>query len=130
MHDYVGKKCPYCKTIIQDGEDCTICDVCGMPHHKNCWDENHGCTTFGCTKHDISNEPISLQQPVASISPNNLPQRRKSLISYLKSVRHAAKTDLTVAIPLAKAMYICGGVIVAALSIYKIQSVYQFDQEA
>jgi hypothetical protein len=156
-----------------------------MPHHKNCWDENHGCTTFGCTKHDISNEPISLQQPVASISPNNLPQRRKSLISYLKSVRHAAKTDLTVAIPfwffiigviltcigifypvpsrvfsfinieqyvggdaynasieaairggeiagaqMAKAMYICGGVIVAALSIYKIQSVYQFDQEA
>ena len=24
------------------------CSACEMPHHKDCWIENQGCTTFGC----------------------------------------------------------------------------------
>ena len=25
-----------------------VCSACEMPHHKDCWIENQGCTTFGC----------------------------------------------------------------------------------
>ncbi len=25
-----------------------MCSACEMPHHKDCWIENQGCTTFGC----------------------------------------------------------------------------------
>ena len=43
-----GKKCPYCQTIIADEEQIVNCGVCGISHHKACWEENRGCTTFGC----------------------------------------------------------------------------------
>ena len=48
MHAYVGKNCPFCNTSFKDGDDIVICSDCDMPHHKDCWIENCGCTTFGC----------------------------------------------------------------------------------
>ena len=48
MNDYAGKVCPYCKTEFKPGDDIIICSECDMPHHKDCWIENQGCTTFGC----------------------------------------------------------------------------------
>lgn len=47
--DFAGKVCPYCKAEFKEGDDVVICSVCEMPHHKECWTENQGCTTFGCT---------------------------------------------------------------------------------
>ena len=47
---YVGKICPYCKTAIKEGEDVIACPACGIPHHRGCWEENNGCTTFGCSE--------------------------------------------------------------------------------
>ena len=49
MNDYTGKICPYCKTGFKAGDDIVLCSACDMPHHKDCWIENQGCTTFGCT---------------------------------------------------------------------------------
>lgn len=48
MNDYTGKICPYCKTEFRPGDDIIVCSECDMPHHKDCWIENQGCTTFGC----------------------------------------------------------------------------------
>lgn len=47
--DFMGKICPYCKTEFKEDDEVVICSVCEMPHHKECWIENSGCTTFGCT---------------------------------------------------------------------------------
>lgn len=44
----INKTCPYCQTKIKDGVEYTVCAECGTPHHRECWDENRGCTTFGC----------------------------------------------------------------------------------
>lgn len=49
MGKYTGKICPYCKTAFQDDDEIVICSSCEMPHHKECWIENQGCTTFGCS---------------------------------------------------------------------------------
>lgn len=46
---FVGKVCPYCKCEIKEDDVVVICSDCEMPHHKECWIENKGCTTFGCT---------------------------------------------------------------------------------
>lgn len=46
---YLGKTCPYCKTPFKKGETVVFCSVCDMPHHLSCWQDNQGCTTFGCT---------------------------------------------------------------------------------
>ncbi len=48
MNDYTGKICPYCKTEFHPNDDIVVCSECDMPHHKDCWIENQGCTTFGC----------------------------------------------------------------------------------
>ena len=48
MNSYIGKICPFCKTEFKDGDDIVVCSSCDMPHHKDCWIENQGCTTFGC----------------------------------------------------------------------------------
>lgn len=48
MNKYVGKICPYCKSVLTEDDMIVVCSDCDMPHHKDCWIENKGCTTFGC----------------------------------------------------------------------------------
>ena len=48
MNKYIGKICPFCKTEFKENDDIVLCSSCDMPHHKDCWIENQGCTTFGC----------------------------------------------------------------------------------
>ena len=62
MTEYVGKICPYCKCTIREDDDVVICSECEMPHHRDCWVENQGCTTFGCTGtiQGVGNGPTSV----------------------------------------------------------------------
>lgn len=46
---FEGKKCPFCKTLFKEDDVIVVCSTCEMPHHLSCWQENNGCTTFGCT---------------------------------------------------------------------------------
>lgn len=50
MENYIGKICPFCKTEITESDAVKVCPACGIPHHEGCWEENHGCTTFGCSE--------------------------------------------------------------------------------
>lgn len=50
MESYIGKVCPFCKTEIKEGDAVKVCPACGIPHHEGCWEENKGCTTFGCSE--------------------------------------------------------------------------------
>ncbi|MGE5417185.1 MAG: tetratricopeptide repeat protein [Acidobacteriota bacterium] len=45
---YVGKTCPYCQYAITEDVEVYVCPECQSPHHRECWVENGGCTTFGC----------------------------------------------------------------------------------
>lgn len=41
--------CPYCRALILgDTEERVVCDGCDTPHHRDCYEENGGCTVFGC----------------------------------------------------------------------------------
>ncbi len=40
--------CPYCQTKIKNQNEAVTCLLCRTPHHKDCWNENGGCTTYGC----------------------------------------------------------------------------------
>lgn len=44
----VGETCPYCRFPIKAGEPALLCPSCGVPHHRECWQENGGCTVYGC----------------------------------------------------------------------------------
>ena len=45
---FQGKMCPFCKTLFKENDTIVVCSTCEMPHHLSCWQENNGCTTFGC----------------------------------------------------------------------------------
>jgi TM2 domain-containing membrane protein YozV len=40
--------CPYCRGGVEDGAGGMVCQGCNTPHHQECFDENGGCTLFGC----------------------------------------------------------------------------------
>lgn len=66
--EYIGKTCPYCKTPLVEGDTVVFCSVCDMPHHLSCWQDNQGCTTFGCTgsiKEIIGNDSGAAAVPAA-----------------------------------------------------------------
>ncbi len=44
---YIGKTCPYCQYPIKQDSEVVVCAECHIPHHRGCWQENGGCTTFG-----------------------------------------------------------------------------------
>lgn len=48
MNKYVNKECPYCHKIITVDDNIVVCSKCGIAHHVECWNENHGCSTYGC----------------------------------------------------------------------------------
>ena len=68
-------QCPY------DGEvgfieEATVCPSCNTPHHAECWEENGGCTTYGCKN---SPEDTHLHQEIESPQspvPGNRPRFR------------------------------------------------------
>ncbi len=43
------RSCPYCLMPFTSTENVRTCPLCQIPHHEECWRENDGCTTFGCT---------------------------------------------------------------------------------
>jgi hypothetical protein len=41
-------KCGYCLEDIACGQETNSCPCCGALHHSECWDENKGCSRYGC----------------------------------------------------------------------------------
>ncbi|MTA02581.1 MAG: hypothetical protein F2578_04535 [Actinobacteria bacterium] len=39
--------CLYCQTALDD-DRAPRCPSCSARHHLECWDENGGCSQFGC----------------------------------------------------------------------------------
>lgn len=40
--------CPICGSGFGEDEEIRICPDCRTPHHDECWEDNHGCSTYGC----------------------------------------------------------------------------------
>lgn len=90
MDEYVGKICPYCKTEIKEGDEVKVCPECGIPHHATCWEENKGCTTFGCKEQQTNptdvcsncGAPLPMDRHFApSAEPRKMLQRKMFAVS-------------------------------------------------
>jgi uncharacterized membrane protein YhaH (DUF805 family) len=49
------ESCPYCRESVAESIG-VECPTCKTPHHSDCWQENGGCTVFGC-EHAPADEP-------------------------------------------------------------------------
>jgi hypothetical protein len=163
-NEYIGKTCPYCKTEITSSEDLKVCPSCNMPHHQSCWDENKGCTTFGCSEQYVQQTPQQpayafqsqtaapgfsarpdVDKPKPPIIPivlaalgiilfivgifYKIPARTFSFRNieeyvggdaYNASIEAAIRGGEIAGAKAAKAIYICGGLILTAISAAKI----------
>lgn len=45
----VEQQCPVCCSPIEPNSDTVTCPNCKMVYHKECWDDNNGCATYGCS---------------------------------------------------------------------------------
>jgi hypothetical protein len=44
----IFSNCPFCACLLNSGEDLHLCEICGTPHHRDCWEFTGGCAIFGC----------------------------------------------------------------------------------
>jgi hypothetical protein len=55
--------CPYCRAPITAEEPLTVCDGCGTKHDQDCYEENGGCTIFGCSCAPAEEPKLSVSVP-------------------------------------------------------------------
>jgi len=67
--------CPYCRESLNPDEAIT-CPGCNTPHHHDCWQENGGCTVFGCS--NAPGDEPKLKIPI--IAPQALPIERTAVV--------------------------------------------------
>jgi TM2 domain-containing membrane protein YozV len=59
--------CPYCRGAIDPSVDeQVICEGCETPHHRDCYQENGGCTVFGCRCAPADEPKVRVTQPELS----------------------------------------------------------------
>ncbi len=72
--------CPYCRMPFDEKAPPKIyCTACGMPHHEDCYQENGGCTVFGCARAPADDPKLQvsysdLQAAAVSATPGVRPQ--------------------------------------------------------
>lgn len=60
----VGATCPICQAAVQADEITLDCPGCRQVHHRECWAEIGGCSTYGCPQAPaISKETDAPQAP-------------------------------------------------------------------
>jgi len=66
--------CPYCRMdFAEDGPAKVFCTACGTPHHVDCYQENGGCTVFGCPKAPADDPKLQISsQDIHSINPHSI----------------------------------------------------------
>ena len=74
-----GKTCPYCQSPLKKNADVIICSVCGTPHHRECWEENNGCTTYGCALNPTTEEKVELPEDAVDVGDQTVESIRESL---------------------------------------------------
>lgn len=66
--------CPYCRATIHAAhEPATICPVCATPHHRDCWEENGGCTVFGCEAAPVEEAMVQVSAEDLRYGPSATP---------------------------------------------------------
>lgn len=72
------KMCGICQSAISVFEDTTDCPSCGLRFHSDCWQENHGCSAYGCDQVNIlktENEPADDDDGTADVVAASAPAK-------------------------------------------------------
>jgi len=75
-----GKRCGVCQTQIAELEPVGRCPRCEALHHAECWNENGGCSSYGCElAQQVVKEPPGLPQTYWGQEEKQCPRCDKSI---------------------------------------------------
>lgn len=73
--------CPYCRMPFDEASPPKIfCTACGMPHHEDCYQENGGCTVFGCKRAPADDPKLQVSQ--SDLSAVSVPVQQYAPVQY------------------------------------------------
>jgi TM2 domain-containing membrane protein YozV len=73
--------CPYCRMPFDEASPPKIfCTACGMPHHEDCYQENGGCTVFGCKRAPADDPKLQVSQ--SELSAVTIPVQQYAPMQY------------------------------------------------
>ena len=73
--------CPVCTTHIEADDSTTVCPACKVIFHEECWQDNKGCSTYGCKLVNIMNPPVRVDIPQGTHSGG---MNREQMLQQLK----------------------------------------------
>ena len=74
----MNSSCPYCRSELD--EQALECPGCGTPHHPECFEENGGCTVFGCSAAPAAEAKISVAGSNWIVRRHRFLRRRRQLL--------------------------------------------------
>jgi TM2 domain-containing membrane protein YozV len=99
--------CPYCRMAFDAAAPPKIfCTACGTPHHEDCYQENGGCTVFGCkrapaddpklqvSQSDLSAVSVPVQQ-YAPVAQQPAPAQQPALVQGYQPSRYSGPLGLS-----------------------------------
>jgi TM2 domain-containing membrane protein YozV len=84
--------CPYCRMAFDEASPPKIfCTACGMPHHEDCYQENGGCTVFGCKRAPADDPKLQVSQ--SDLSAVSMPTQQYAPVQYAPVVQQTASVQ-------------------------------------
>ena len=83
-----------------------ICELCGTPHHKECWEENKGCTTYGCSNNPNTDSKGEITFGSIDIGNQTIAEIKRDLETERKKVKDTINCPKC-NIPINKNSYFC-----------------------
>ncbi|NQU43022.1 hypothetical protein HQ520_07040 [bacterium] len=99
----LDRVCPVCHGTFTLGEDLRFCEMCETYHHLECWTQNDGCATYGCS--NAPTRKAQLGKPGLQVSQDGKKCKGQAIrqSDFHNSEKGAAPahTELGTALPLA-----------------------------
>jgi hypothetical protein len=70
--------CSICQTDIHPGEERTQCPSCHLMFHAQCWQENYGCSAYGCDQVNVLAPKTEASETVAAVQDSEVIAHRSS----------------------------------------------------
>jgi hypothetical protein len=60
------RQCSICQWAIEPSDAQTACPTCGLTFHTECWQENKGCSAYGCASVEVLADPSTETEPAVA----------------------------------------------------------------